>query len=100
MGVHGVDWPALPLRSAGFPVQSLPLDIRLLVIGTAPLVYLALCFFFVDPVPFLDTSDQLVTSRSSSVSLPQRVFADPFICVHLPFIWSQFMVPPLMFVPD
>ena len=75
MGVHGVDWPALPLRSAGFPFQSLPLDIRLLVIGTAPLVYLALCFFFVDPVPFLDTSDQLVFVPTDHVEIVIRELA-------------------------
>src|SRR5256885_6816059 len=31
------------------------------------------------------------SSKSSSVSLPQRVFASPLICFHFPSTWSQFM---------
>src|SRR5215472_5657297 len=39
-----------------------------------------------------------MTSRSSSVNLPQRVLTEPLICFHLPSTWSQFMNLPEYFL--
>jgi hypothetical protein len=49
-----------------------------------------------DSVSFLDSSDQLLGLSVDNIEIVVRQFApaltDPFICFHLPFSWSEFIL--------